>query len=179
MIPALDGCSTPYQGLSALCKRIVGVFLAMATLMLLGPFMLLLATAVKLSSNGSALFKQRPYVLNGKEIFIYRFRTITACEDGPIIAKATRGDPRATWLDRILRRTSLDELPQILNVLEGKMSFVGPRPHAVAHSEVYRKLISGHMTRHEIRPGHHRLGAGEWVSGRDRHSGEDAAKGSD
>jgi putative colanic acid biosynthesis UDP-glucose lipid carrier transferase len=152
-IPALAVCETPHYGLSALRKRVVDILLAMATLFALGPFMLVVAAAVKLSSRGPVLFKQRRYGLNGEEIFIYKFRSMTVCEDGPVVEQATRSDPRTTWLGRILRRASLDELPQILNVLEGKMSFVGPRPHAVAHNEMYRKLISGYMIRHKVRPG--------------------------
>jgi putative colanic acid biosynthesis UDP-glucose lipid carrier transferase len=152
-IPALAVCETPHYGLSALRKRVVDISLAMAALFALGPFMLVVAAAIKLSSRGPVLFKQRRYGLNGEEIFIYKFRSMTVCEDGPVIAQTTRSDPRTTWLGRILRRASLDELPQILNVLQGKMSFVGPRPHAVAHNEMYRKLISGYMIRHKVRPG--------------------------
>jgi putative colanic acid biosynthesis UDP-glucose lipid carrier transferase len=152
-IPALAVCETPHYGLSALRKRMLDISLAMAALFVFGPLMLVVAAAVKLSSRGPVLFKQRRYGLNGEEIFIYKFRSMTVCEDGPVIEQTTRSDPRTTWLGRILRRTSLDELPQILNVLEGKMSFVGPRPHAVAHNEMYRKLISGYMIRHKVRPG--------------------------
>src|SRR6202035_5656808 len=93
------------------------------------------------------------YGLNGEEILVYKFRSMTVLEDGPIVAQATREDSRVTPLGAYLRRTSLDELPQIFNVLEGKMSCVGPRPHAVAHNELYRKLISGYMIRHKVRPG--------------------------
>jgi putative colanic acid biosynthesis UDP-glucose lipid carrier transferase len=91
--------------------------------------------------------------LNGEEILIYKFRSMTVCEDGPVVAQAVERDHRVTPLGNFLRRTSFDELPQIFNVLEGKMSFVGPRPHAVAHNEEYRKLISGYMVRHKVRPG--------------------------
>jgi putative colanic acid biosynthesis UDP-glucose lipid carrier transferase len=111
------------------------------------------ALAIKYSSPGPILFKQRRYGLNGEEILVYKFRSMTVCEDGPVVAQATEKDSRVTPLGAFLRRTSLDELPQILNVLEGKMSFVGPRPHAVAHNEEYRKLINGYMIRHKVRPG--------------------------
>jgi putative colanic acid biosynthesis UDP-glucose lipid carrier transferase len=84
---------------------------------------------------------------------VYKFRSMTVCEDGAVVNQATREDRRVTPLGRILRSTSLDELPQLLNVLEGKMSVVGPRPHAVAHNELYRKLINGYMIRHKVRPG--------------------------
>ena len=115
--------------------------------------MLLIALAVKLDSKGPVLFKQRRYGLHGEEILVYKFRTMTVCEDGCVVEQATKQDRRITRLGAFLRRMSLDELPQILNVLEGKMSFVGPRPHAVAHNEAYRKLINGYMIRHKVRPG--------------------------
>jgi putative colanic acid biosynthesis UDP-glucose lipid carrier transferase len=115
--------------------------------------LLVVAAVIKVSSPGPVLFKQRRYGLNGEEILIYKFRSMTVCEDGPVVAQAKRGDRRVTRIGAFLRRTSMDELPQILNVLEGKMSFVGPRPHAVAHNEEYRKLINGYMIRHKVRPG--------------------------
>ena len=152
-IPALAVCETPHQGMSALRKRVVDVVLALVGLALAGPAMLAIALAVKLSSRGPVLFKQRRYGLNGEEIFIYKFRSMTVCEDGPSVTQATRNDCRTTRVGRLLRHSSLDELPQILNVLQGKMSFVGPRPHAIAHNETYRKLISGYMIRHKVRPG--------------------------
>ncbi len=152
-MPALAVCDTPHQGMSALRKRAMDIALAVFGLIVLGPLMLLIAAAVKLTSEGPVLFRQRRYGLNGEEMFIYKFRSMTVCEDGPTVPQATRNDPRTTPIGRFLRRTSLDELPQILNVLQGKMSFVGPRPHAVAHNEEYRKLISGYMIRHKVRPG--------------------------
>jgi putative colanic acid biosynthesis UDP-glucose lipid carrier transferase len=120
---------------------------------LLWPALLGVAAAIKASSPGPALFKQRRYGLNGEEILVYKFRSMTVCEDGPVVAQASRHDSRVTRVGSFLRRSSMDELPQILNVLEGKMSFVGPRPHAVAHNEEYRKLINGYMIRHKVKPG--------------------------
>lgn len=152
-IPALAVCETPFRGMSALRKRVTDIVLASTGLFLAGPLMLGIAVAVKLSSPGPVLFRQRRYGLNGEEIFVYKFRSMRVCEDGALVAQASRNDQRITPLGRFLRRTSLDELPQILNVLEGKMSLVGPRPHAVAHNERYRKLISGYMIRHKVRPG--------------------------
>jgi putative colanic acid biosynthesis UDP-glucose lipid carrier transferase len=96
---------------------------------------------------------QRRYGLDGEEIRVYKFRTMTVTEDSGEIRQATRDDDRVTPLGRVLRRYSLDELPQLINVLEGKMSLVGPRPHAVSHNEMYRKLIKGYMIRHKVRPG--------------------------
>jgi putative colanic acid biosynthesis UDP-glucose lipid carrier transferase len=152
-MPAFSICDSPLQGMSGVWKRVFDVTLASIALLLIWPVLLALALAIKLSSPGPILFKQRRYGLNGEEILVYKFRTMTVCEDGPIVSQATEQDCRVTPLGAILRRTSLDELPQILNVLEGKMSFVGPRPHAIAHNEAYRKLINGYMIRHKVRPG--------------------------
>ncbi len=152
-IPALAVCDSPHRGLSGVGKRIFDVALAAVAFTLLSPLLLLIALAVRLSSPGPALFKQRRYGLNGEEILVYKFRSMRVCEDGATVRQATRDDARTTRLGRLLRRFSLDELPQILNVLTGQMSFVGPRPHAVAHNEQYRKLIGGYMIRHKVRPG--------------------------
>jgi putative colanic acid biosysnthesis UDP-glucose lipid carrier transferase len=115
--------------------------------------MLAIAIAVRLSSPGPILFKQRRYGLDGDEITVYKFRTMTTAEDGARITQATKSDPRVTPIGRFLRRHSLDELPQLINVLQGRMSLVGPRPHAIAHNEEYRKLIKGYMVRHKVPPG--------------------------
>jgi putative colanic acid biosynthesis UDP-glucose lipid carrier transferase len=139
--------------MSGLRKRAIDIALAVIALLLLGPLMLATAVAVKLSSPGPVFFRQRRYGLNGEEINVYKFRSMSVCEDGAVVTQATAGDRRITRLGRFLRRSSLDELPQIVNVLAGKMSFVGPRPHAIAHNEQYRKLISGYMIRHKVRPG--------------------------
>jgi len=99
------------------------------------------------------IFRQRRYGLDGKEIIVYKFRTMTVDEDGAVVRQASRSDTRVTRFGAFLRRTSMDELPQFVNVLEGRMSIVGPRPHAVAHNEMYRKLIKGYMLRHKVKPG--------------------------
>jgi len=109
--------------------------------------------AVVLTSPGPAIFKQRRYGLNGEEITVYKFRSMSVREDGSNVVQAQKNDPRVTRIGAFLRRTSLDELPQFINVLQGRMSIVGPRPHAVAHNELYRKLIKGYMLRHKVRPG--------------------------
>jgi len=152
-MPAFSICDSPLQGMSGFWKRVFDVVLAVIALLLTLPVLLIVALAIKRSSPGPVLFKQRRYGLNGEEILVYKFRSMTVCEDGPVVTQATKEDSRITPLGAFLRRTSLDELPQIFNVLEGKMSFVGPRPHAVAHNEEYRKLISGYMIRHKVRPG--------------------------
>lgn len=152
-MPVFAVCDTPFYGMDAVLKRATDVALGSLMLLSAAPLMLCIAAAIKLTSSGPILFRQRRYGLNGEEILVYKFRSMTVCEDGPVIAQATKLDQRVTPLGRILRKTSLDELPQLLNVLQGKMSVVGPRPHAVAHNEMYRKLISGYMIRHKVRPG--------------------------
>jgi putative colanic acid biosysnthesis UDP-glucose lipid carrier transferase len=152
-LPALSVCDTPFYGMDAVLKRATDLVFALLALLIAAPLMALIALAIKLSSPGPVLFRQRRYGLNGEEITVYKFRSMSVCEDGPIVTQATEGDHRVTPIGRILRRTSLDELPQLINVLQGKMSMVGPRPHAIAHNELYRKLISGYMIRHKVRPG--------------------------
>ena len=134
-------------------QRGTDVVVSTAALLMLGPLMVLVALAVKIGSPGPVLFKQRRYGLYGEEIYIYKFRSMTVLDDGPTIVQARAGDGRVTRLGRFLRRTSLDELPQFINALQGRMSVVGPRPHAVAHNEQYRKLIKGYMLRHKVKPG--------------------------
>src|SRR5436309_2021331 len=136
-----------------LVKRGSDIVLALLILALISPLLLLLALAVKLTSPGPAIFRQRRYGLDGEEIVVYKFRTMTVTEDGDTITQCRKADERVTRLGAIMRRTSLDELPQFINVLQGRMSIVGPRPHAVAHNEMYRKLIRGYMQRHKVKPG--------------------------
>ncbi len=152
-IPVVAACETPFYGINGLIKRASDIVLATAILVLVLPLMLAIAIAVKLSSPGPVLFRQRRYGLDGKEIIIYKFRTMTVAEDGNVIKQATRHDLRVTRFGALLRQNSLDELPQFFNVLQGRMSVVGPRPHAVAHNEMYRKLIRGYMIRHKVKPG--------------------------
>jgi putative colanic acid biosynthesis UDP-glucose lipid carrier transferase len=145
-------CDTPFHGMNGIRKRVMDLLLGAGALLLAWPLLLLLALLVKLSSPGPVLFKQRRYGLNGEEVLVYKFRTMTVCEDDERISQAVRCDARVTLIGRLLRRRFLDELPQIFNVLAGQMSFVGPRPHAVAHNEQYRRLISGYMIRHKMGP---------------------------
>jgi putative colanic acid biosynthesis UDP-glucose lipid carrier transferase len=152
-IPVVAVCETPFFGLNGLVKAASDYVLAATALTMLSPLMLLIAIGVKLSSPGPVFFRQRRYGLDGKEIVVYKFRTMSVVEDGAVVRQATRDDDRITPIGRILRRTSLDELPQFINVLQGRMSVVGPRPHAVAHNEIYRKLIDGYMVRHKVKPG--------------------------
>jgi putative colanic acid biosynthesis UDP-glucose lipid carrier transferase len=152
-MPLVAVCETPHYGVIGALKRASDLVIAGLLLLLLAPLMLGIALAIKLTSPGPVLFKQRRYGLDGREIVIYKFRSMCAQEDGPEIRQATRNDSRVTRLGAFLRASSLDELPQLINVLQGRMSVVGPRPHAVAHNEMYRKLISGYMLRHKVRPG--------------------------
>jgi putative colanic acid biosynthesis UDP-glucose lipid carrier transferase len=152
-IPVLAVCESPYYGLSALIKRVSDLVLGTILLLLALPLMLVIAVGVKRSSPGPVLFKQRRYGLDGREILVYKFRTMTCLEDGSVIRQATLDDARTTRFGAFLRKYSLDELPQFVNVVQGRMSVVGPRPHAVAHNEMYRKLIRGYMIRHKVRPG--------------------------
>lgn len=152
-MPVIAVLETPFTGIDGLNKRLSDLVLATLILVLVSPLMLLIALGVKLSSPGPVIFKQRRYGFNGEEIVVYKFRSMRVCEDGPVIRQATQSDDRVTPLGRFLRKTSLDELPQFFNVLQGRMSIVGPRPHAVAHNETYRQVISGYMLRHKARPG--------------------------
>ena len=152
-IPVVAVCETPYYGVNGLVKRLEDVVLSALILVLIAPLMIAIAAMVKLSSPGPIIFRQRRYGLDGKEIVVYKFRTMRVMEDGPDVPQATRDDPRVTKVGAVLRATSLDELPQFINVLQGRMSIVGPRPHAVAHNETYRKVIKGYMVRHKVKPG--------------------------
>jgi putative colanic acid biosysnthesis UDP-glucose lipid carrier transferase len=152
-IPLVALWETPFFGVNGWLKRTEDLVLASLILILVSPLLLLIALGVKLTSPGPIIFKQRRYGLDGSEIRVYKFRTMKVCEDGQNIAQTVRDDSRVTPFGGFLRRTSLDELPQFFNVLTGSMSIVGPRPHAVAHNEYYRRLIPGYMLRHKVRPG--------------------------
>lgn len=152
-IPVLALRESPFAGWHALTKRASDVVMASLMIVIASPVLLLIAVAIKLSSPGSMIFKQRRYGLDGEEIIVYKFRTMTVSEDGVQVSQATQNDPRVTPIGRFLRRYSLDELPQLFNVIQGRMSLVGPRPHAVAHNETYRRLITGYMVRHKVTPG--------------------------
>jgi len=152
-IPVIAMCETPFYGFRGLSKRVVDVLVSSLVLLIAAPLLLAIAALVKITSPGPVIFKQRRYGLDGRQITVYKFRTMTVQEDGEQVKQATRDDERITPFGRFLRRSSLDELPQFINVLQGRMSIVGPRPHAVAHNEMYRKLINGYMVRHKVKPG--------------------------
>jgi putative colanic acid biosynthesis UDP-glucose lipid carrier transferase len=153
-LPVFTVRDTPLRGVSGLIKRLLDVTLATCLLIVSSPLLLFTALAVKLSSPGPVIFKQCRYGLDGRPIMVYKFRTMTVTEDGEKnYTQVIRDDPRVTRIGARLRQLSLDELPQLLNVLTGEMSLVGPRPHAVAVNEQYRRLIPDYMVRHKVRPG--------------------------
>jgi putative colanic acid biosynthesis UDP-glucose lipid carrier transferase len=152
-MPVLGVCDSPFTGAAGLVKRASDIVLSIAILAAIAPLLAVLTLCVRLSSPGPVIFKQRRYGLDGEEIVVYKFRSMTVTEDGAEMRQCAQSDSRLTRLGAFMRRTSLDELPQFINVLQGRMSIVGPRPHAVAHNELYRKLIKGYMQRHKVRPG--------------------------
>jgi Undecaprenyl-phosphate glucose phosphotransferase len=143
----------PLSKLERLLKRTVDIIGASAGLLLLSPLMLATAMLIKLDSSGPVLFRQSRSGFNGRLFRIFKFRTMTVLEDGPVIRQATRDDPRVTRLGYWLRRTSIDELPQLFNVLSGDMSLVGPRPHAVGHDCEYERQIAAYAFRYQLKPG--------------------------
>ena len=152
-IPAVSVFENPFYGIDGFVKRVVDVCLAALLIAILALPMAVIALLVKLTSKGPMLFKQTRYGLDGREILVWKFRSMRVCEDGADVKQALRNDPRTTPIGAFLRKTSLDELPQLFNVLEGIMSLVGPRPHASLHNEEYRKVIQGYMLRHKVKPG--------------------------
>ncbi len=144
---------TPIFGFNDVLKRAFDVIFSLCTLILISPVMLIIALAVKLTSLGPVIFKQYRYGLDGRQIQVWKFRSMTSMDNGSTVIQATKNDKRVTKVGAFIRKTSLDELPQFVNVLQGRMSVVGPRPHAVAHNEEYRKLIPYYMLRHKVKPG--------------------------
>lgn len=150
----LTVCGSPFTGLRAHLKRGADIVLALIAIALSAPIMLMIAAAIRITMpGGPVLFRQRRHGLNSRTIEVWKFRTMRVTEEGAAVAQATRNDPRVTRLGALLRRTSLDELPQFFNVLQGRMSVIGPRPHALAHNAFYRDRIDGYMLRHKARPG--------------------------
>ena len=152
-LPVVALCETPFRGTQGMIKAASDYLIASIVLLLTSPIMIAIALSIKLTSPGSVIFKQRRYGLDGREIVVYKFRTMTVSEDSDQVKQATRDDDRVTKVGAFLRKYSLDELPQFINVLQGRMSVVGPRPHAVVHNEEYRPLIKGYMVRHKVNPG--------------------------
>jgi len=152
-MPVVSVFESPFLGVEGWLKRAEDIVLGTLALLVSAVPMLVVAVGVKLTSRGPIFFRQRRYGLGGDEILVWKFRSMRVAENGPKIVQAQKEDPRITPFGRFIRRTSLDELPQLFNVLGGSMSLVGPRPHAVAHNEQYRRLIRGYMLRHKVKPG--------------------------
>lgn len=152
-VPVVTICESPFIGLNGMIKRMSDIVLSTLILILISPIMLIIALSIMFTSPGPIIFQQRRYGLNGEQILVSKFRSMRVCEDGDHIQQAQKDDDRITPVGAFLRRTSLDELPQFFNVLQGRMSIVGPRPHAVAHNELYRTMIKGYMIRHKVKPG--------------------------
>jgi putative colanic acid biosynthesis UDP-glucose lipid carrier transferase len=152
--PVVSVCESPFNGVDGAVKRGMDLVLASAAIVALAPLMATIAVAVKLTSPGPVLFRQRRFGLDGSEILVWKFRSMTVTEDGASsYTQVVRGDARLTKIGSFLRKMSLDELPQFFNVLQGRMSIVGPRPHALMVNEQYRRRIPGYMIRHKVRPG--------------------------
>lgn len=152
-VPVVPLFDTPINGINMVLKRLEDIIFSFIIILLISPLLVFIALAVKISSPGPVIFKQIRYGMDGKPIKVWKFRSMTVMENDTSIKQATKNDVRVTKVGKILRQTSLDELPQFFNVLTGGMSIVGPRPHAVAHNEQYRNLIEGYMLRHKVKPG--------------------------
>ncbi len=153
-MPIVAVCESPFTGVRGVMKRVSDIVLSSLILLLISPILAAVAYGVRRSSPGPIIFAQRRYGLDGREIMVYKFRSMTVTEDGDkLYTQVTRNDPRVTRFGAFIRKTSLDELPQFFNVLQGRMSIVGPRPHAISVNEQYRKQIPGYMVRHKVKPG--------------------------
>ncbi|MDD3936014.1 undecaprenyl-phosphate glucose phosphotransferase [Rhodoferax sp.] len=153
-VPMLNLSVSPIAGGTQVIKAVQDYVLALLILVLISPLMLLIACAIKLSSKGPVFYQQLRHGWNGEEIWVYKFRSMVVhAEQHGQVTQAQRGDARVTPLGAFLRRTSLDELPQFINVLQGRMSIVGPRPHAISHNHYYKDLVPRYMLRHKVRPG--------------------------
>lgn len=153
-MPMFDLSMSPVSGSMRILKATEDIVLSVLILAFVSPLMVTIAVAIKATSNGSVLFKQKRMGWNGAEINVYKFRTMTSgCDSDATFRQAQRNDDRVTRIGHFLRRTSLDELPQFFNVLQGRMSIVGPRPHAIFHNEQFRELVPRYMLRHKVKPG--------------------------
>ncbi len=152
-LPVVSVFESPMYGVDGLLKRALDLMLSLVGVVLISPILLACALLVRFTSPGPVFFLQKRYGLDGKEILVWKFRSMHTCDNGAVVKQATKNDPRITPIGAILRKTSLDELPQLFNVILGSMSLVGPRPHANAHNEHFRKLIRGYMMRHKVKPG--------------------------
>ena len=151
--PVMHMSTHSIEGFNGAVKRLMDFTAALLALLILSPLLLATAALIKLESKGPVFFKQRRYGQDGRIILVWKFRSMTVTEDSDVVTQATKNDSRVTKVGAVIRKFSIDELPQLINVLLGNMSLVGPRPHAVAHNEYYRKKVPGYMVRHQIKPG--------------------------
>ncbi len=152
-VPVVPLFDTPLNGINMVLKRVEDIFVSSCILLLISPLLILISIVIKLTSSRPVIFKQTRYGIDGKPIKVWKFRSMNVMENDSVVTQAKKNDSRITPFGSFLRKTSLDELPQFINVLVGNMSIVGPRPHAVAHNEQYRSLIEGYMLRHKVKPG--------------------------
>lgn len=153
-LQTIDLSMSPLDGVSALIKRIFDISFSLCVLLIISPIMLLISVIIKITSPGPTLFKQDRNGINGDRISVYKFRSMHVHRESKgKVTQAKKNDSRITPFGAFLRRSSLDELPQFLNVLQGRMSVVGPRPHAVAHNEEYKDIVDSYMRRHKVKPG--------------------------
>jgi Undecaprenyl-phosphate glucose phosphotransferase len=150
---AIEVQRAPLSAAERLAKRAMDIVIASVALFFLLPIMALTAVAIKLDGRGPVIFRQRRKGFNGQEFVMLKFRTMSVQEDGAVVSQATRNDPRVTRVGRLLRSASIDELPQLLNVLSGEMSLIGPRPHALAHDDQFQKIVGEYAFRHHVKPG--------------------------
>ena len=143
----------PLSATERLVKRVVDFVLALIALIFFVPIIMLTALAIKLDGPGPVIFKQHRRGFNGRKFIMYKFRTMTVLENGSSVTQATRDDPRVTKVGKLLRSSSIDELPQLFNVLRGDMSLIGPRPHALAHDNYFEKVLEDYAFRHHVKPG--------------------------
>ncbi|HEY4781777.1 MAG TPA: undecaprenyl-phosphate glucose phosphotransferase [Chthoniobacterales bacterium] len=150
---ALEIQRAPLSATERLAKRVMDIVIASVALILLMPVMALTALAIKLDGPGPVVFRQHRKGFNGRQFVMFKFRTMTVQEDGQVVTQAARNDSRVTAIGRLLRSTSIDELPQLLNVLYGEMSLIGPRPHALVHDDYFQSILGDYAFRHHVKPG--------------------------
>ena len=150
---AIEIQRAPLSAAERFVKRTMDIVVASLALTLLLPVFMLTAIAIKLDSDGPVIFRQRRKGFNGKEFVMLKFRTMRVLEDGPVVVQATREDPRVTPIGKTLRKASIDELPQLVNVFKGEMSLIGPRPHALAHDNYFEEILEDYAFRHHVKPG--------------------------
>jgi undecaprenyl-phosphate galactose phosphotransferase/putative colanic acid biosynthesis UDP-glucose lipid carrier transferase len=150
---AIEIQRAPFSGPERFVKRVMDILVAALALIFFVPVMALTAIAIKLDGPGPVIFRQHRKGFNGRQFIMFKFRTMKVQENGPMVAQVTRDDPRVTAIGRLLREASIDELPQLLNVLKGDMSLIGPRPHALAHDNYFENILSDYAFRHHVKPG--------------------------